>query len=106
MGNLEIIILVIVTLYWLIKSIPQELYITSGFRATSNRDRIHWYKCREYNHFTRDCPTSREEREIEHPQQMVNLGDEQTITPPMSDTQAEFSRVSSEENLRTNHLNL
>ena len=29
-----------------------------------------------------------------------------TITPPMSNTQDEFSRVSSEENLRANHLNL
>ena len=60
----------------------------------------------EYDHFTRDCPTFREEKEIEQLQQMINLGDEQTITPPMSDTQAEFSRVSSEESLRANHLNL
>ena len=37
---------------------------------------------------------------------MLNLGDEQTITPPMSDMQAKLSRVSSEENLRANHLNL
>ena len=36
---------------------------------------------------------------------MINLGDEQTITPPTSDTQAELSRVSSERNLRANHLN-
>ena len=37
---------------------------------------------------------------------MLNLEDEQTLTAPMSDTQAEFSRVSSEENLRANYLNL
>ena len=37
---------------------------------------------------------------------MLNLGDEQTITLPMSDMQAEFSRVGSEENLGANHLNL
>ena len=28
------------------------------------------------------------------------------ITPPMSNTQAELSRVGSEENVRANHLNL
>ena len=27
------------------------------------RDRIRCYNCRQYDHFTRDCPTSREERE-------------------------------------------
>ena len=40
-----------------------------------NRDRIRCYNGREYNHFTKDCPTSREENEIE---QMLNLEDEQT----------------------------
>ena len=53
-----------------------------------------------------DCPTSREEKEIEQLQQMLNLGNEQLIIPPMSNMQAELSRVSSEENLRLNHLNL
>ena len=43
-----------------------------------NRDRIRCYKCREYDHFTRDCPNSREERELEQLQQMLNLGNEQT----------------------------
>ena len=37
---------------------------------------------------------------------MLNLGDEQTITPSMSSMQEDFSRVSSEENLRTNHFKL
>ena len=37
---------------------------------------------------------------------MLNLGNEQLVTPPTSNTQAELSRVSSEENLRANHLNL
>ena len=32
----------------------------------------------KYDHFVRDCPTSREEKEIEQLQQMLNLGDEQT----------------------------
>ena len=71
-----------------------------------NRNRIHCYKCRKYNHFPRDCSTSREENEIEQLQQMLNLGNEQLITYAMSNMQAELSRVSSEENLRANHLNL
>ena len=71
-----------------------------------NRDRIHCYKCREYNHFARDCPASREDKQIEQLQQMLNLGSEQLVTPPTSNMQAELSRVSSEENLRLNHLNL
>ena len=47
----------------------------SGSRASTNRDRIRCYKCREYDNFAKDCPTSREEREIEQLQQMLNLGD-------------------------------
>ena len=39
----------------------------------TNRDRIRCYKCREYDHFVKDCPTSREEKEIEQFQQMLNL---------------------------------
>ena len=61
--------------------------------------------CKEYDHFARDCPTSREEKEIEQLQQMLNLGDEQTsVTPP--NTQDNFSRMSSEENPRAGQLNL
>ena len=68
-------------------------------------DRIHCYKCREYSHFARDCPTSREENEIEQLQQMVNLGDEQTsVAPP--NTQDNFSGTSSEEDPKAGHLNL
>ena len=44
----------------------------SGSRASTNRDRIRSGKCREYDHFTKDCPTSREERELEQLQQMLN----------------------------------
>ena len=78
----------------------------SGSRASTNRDRIQCYKCREYDHFTRDCPTSRDEKEIEQLQQMLNLGDEQTsVTPSLSSMQDNFSRTGSEENVRTGHLN-
>ena len=50
----------------------------SGSRESMNRDRIGCYRCREYDHFTKGCPTSREERELELLQQMLNLDDEQT----------------------------
>ena len=54
----------------------------------------------------RDCPTSREEKEEEQLQQMLNLGDEQTsAAPSMLNTQDNFSRTSSEGNLRASHLN-
>ena len=29
----------------------------SGSRASTNRDRIRCFKCREYDHFARECPT-------------------------------------------------
>ena len=37
----------------------------SGSRASTNRDRIRCYVCREYDHFVRDCSNSREERDLE-----------------------------------------
>ena len=49
----------------------------SGSRASTNRDKIRCYNCREYDHFARDCPTSREERDVDQLQQMLNL-EEQT----------------------------
>ena len=45
----------------------------SGSRANTNRDRIRCYNCREYDNFVRDFPTSREERELEQLQQMLNF---------------------------------
>ena len=45
----------------------------SGSRASTNRDRIRCYKHWEYDHFTRDYPNSREERDLEQLQQMLNM---------------------------------
>ena len=45
----------------------------SGSRANTNRDSTRCYKCREYDHFARDCPNSREERDLEQLQQMLNM---------------------------------
>ena len=51
----------------------------SGSPASTNRDRIRCYNCREYDHFARDCPNSREERDLEQLQQMLSLeAEEQT----------------------------
>ena len=71
----------------------------SGSRASTNRDRIRCYNCREYDHFARDCPTSREERDINQLQQMLNLEEEQTHL--LTNTQS-----SPVENPRTSPLNL
>ena len=45
----------------------------SGSRASTNRDRIRCYICREYDHFARDCPNSREERDLEQLQHTLNM---------------------------------
>ena len=48
----------------------------SGSRASTNRDRIRCYNSKEYDHFVRDCPSSREERDLEQLQQMLNMGEQ------------------------------
>ena len=50
----------------------------SGSGANTNRERIRCYKCREYDHFTTDCPTTKVEKEIDQLQQIFNLDEEQT----------------------------
>ena len=74
----------------------------SGPRACTNRDRIRCYKCREYDHFMKDCPTNREEREIEKIQQMLNLDKEhmslKTLTTNV--TYDNFSHTNSLEEVR------
>ena len=45
----------------------------SGSRASTNRDRIKCYVCREYDHFVRNCPNTREERDFEQLQPMLNM---------------------------------
>ena len=68
----------------------------SGSRASMNRDRIRCYKCRECDHFARDCPTSREERELEQLQQMFNLGNKQTLKKLVTNAQEILSGVDPE----------
>ena len=75
--------------------------LRSGSRASTNRDRIRCYNCRDCDdHFARDCPTSREERDLDQLQQMLNLEEEEQ-------THLLNSRQSSPiENSRTSPLNL
>ena len=51
---------------------------TSGLRASTKRDRIRCYTCREYVYFAKDCPTLKVEKESEQTQQMDNMDKEQT----------------------------
>ena len=53
-----------------------------------------------------NIPLLREEREVEQLHRMLNLGDEQTVTPPMSEMQEDLIRVSSEENLKSKSFKL
>ena len=52
--------------------------LKSGSRASTNRESIRYYNFREHDHFARDCPASREERDIDQLQQMLNLEEDQT----------------------------
>ena len=57
----------------------------------------------------KDCPTSKEEREIEQIQQMFNLDEEQTsLKMPATDMYDSLSKINSLENIRLTqeHLNL
>ena len=63
--------------------------------------------CKQYDHFAKDCPTSREERELEQLQQMLNLDDEQTSLRPLAtNVHDNLNSINSEGNLRPGHLNL
>ena len=75
-----------------------------GLRASTNRERIRYYKCREYDHFMKDCPSFEEQRESEQLQQMLNLDKEQTSMS--TNTHDSLNTINSLENLRQYHLNL
>ena len=59
----------------------------SGSRASTNRDRIRCFECREYDHFARECQSRQASREEEQIQQMFNMDEDQTILQtPLMDT--------------------
>ena len=81
---------------------------TSGSRASTNRDRIRCFKCREYDHFVKDCPSSKDERKIEQIEQMFNLDEEQTSVKMLpADTYKSLNKINSLEYIRLTqeHLN-
>ena len=66
----------------------------SGSRASTNRDRIRCFECREYDHFARECPTRRAKRETEQMQQMFSLDKDQTILQtPLMDTEEDIMTI-------------
>ena len=70
------------------------------------RDRIRCFKCREYNHFAKDCPniSDTEKEQSEQIQHMLNLEEDKTaVKVPVADTYEDLIRASSEET--TDHLN-
>ena len=74
----------------------------SGSKASTNIDRIRCYKCREYDHFAKDCPTSSsqslEQEELEQLQQLLNLEDRQS--PIQASSQNCLNKMDSQEDLR------
>ena len=74
--------------------------LRSGSRASTNKDRIRCYNCRKYDHFARDCPTSREERDMDQFQQMLNLEEKEKFHLSNS------TQSNPVENSRTSPLNL
>ena len=70
----------------------------SGSRATTNRERIRCFKCRECSHFTRDCLTTQAHREVEQIQQMCNMDEDQTILQtPLMDIDQDGKTISAVE---------
>ena len=54
---------------------------------TTNRDRIRCFEYREYDHFTRDCPMTQVNREVERIQQMFNMDEDQMmVQTPLMET--------------------
>ena len=61
---------------------------------STNRDRIRCFECREYDHFAREYPTRRENRETEEVQQMFSLDKDQTILQtPLMDTEDDVMTI-------------
>ena len=54
----------------------------SGSRVSTNRDRIRCYECREYDYLARNCPNSRERRDLEHLQHMLNMEEQEHRDTP------------------------
>ena len=80
--------------------------LRSGLRASANRHRNRCFRCREYDHFAKDCLNSQAEKELEQIKQMYNLDEEQTILNILAtDMYDNLIRTNSDEAI-VDHLNL
>ena len=78
-----------------------------GSEASTNRDRIRCYMCREYDHFTKDCQTTKVEKEADQIQQMFNLDEEQTWLKMLATNAYDsLNHIGSLEEIKSEHLNL
>ena len=55
-------------IYWKIRLIGQDQNhrSRSNSRVSTNRDRIRYYRCREYDHFAMECPSALTDEELDH----------------------------------------
>ena len=75
-------------------------------RASTNRDRIRCFKCREYDHFTKDCLNSQTEQEPKQIQQMFNIDEDQTTLKVLAaDTYDNLTGTNSDDAI-VDHLSL
>ena len=78
----------------------------SGSGTSTSRDRIRCFKCREYDHFAKDCPNSQTEKEMDQIQFMYNLDEEQTALKFLTtETYDNLIRRNSDDAI-VDHLNL
>ena len=72
----------------------------SGFRASTNRDRNRCFKCKEYNHFAKDCPNVKvtEKDMTEQRQWMLDSAEQETSLKVLAgETYDSLTRENSEE---------
>ena len=80
--------------------------LRSDSRASTNKDRIRCFKCREYDHFTKDCLNSQTKKEPEQVQQTYNIDKEQTALKVLAtDMYDNLIRTNSDDTI-VDHLNL
>ena len=74
----------------------------SGLRVSTNRDRIRCFKCKECNHFSKECPniSDTEKEHSEQIQQMLNLEENKTsLKVLVADTYDDVIRTNSEKTI-------
>ena len=71
-----------------------------GSRLSTYRDRIRCHTCWEYDHFAKDCPITKEERETQQIQQLFNFDKEQTSLKALTtDIYDSLSKINSLEDI-------